>query len=304
MRASQIFIVCVIIGRMYARRALLYMPGDDRHKIEKALTLGVDCICMDMEDGVALDRKSAARQTIAAALRELDFRRSEKLTRINAVSSGLEAEDIQAVLPCRPDGLVIPKVETPEQIQWASEKIEAAERSHGWPLHSIRLLAGVETPKAILNLREIASPPRLQALIFGGEDYAASVGATRTPGAEELLYARSAVVAACAAYGLQAIDMVSVDFRDLEAVRREARFGAQLGYAGKQVIHPNQVGPVQEAFTPDQAAIQSALWLVEAFDLHQAKGSGAFALDGRMIDMPLVKAAQGVLERARAAGKI
>jgi len=289
---------------MHPRRALLYMPGDDRHKIEKALTLGVDCICMDMEDGVALNRKTEARRGIAAALRSLDFGPSEKLARINAVGSGLENEDIQAVLPFRPDGVVLPKVETVEQIQWASGKIEAAELAYDWPVHSIRLLAGVETPKGILNLKEIASQPRLEALIFGGEDYAAAVGATRTPAAEELLYARSALVAACAAYGLQAIDMVSVNFQDLEALRREARFGAQLGYAGKQVIHPDQVAPVQESFTPDEAAIAFALRLVQAFELHQAKGSGAFALDGRMIDRPLVQAAQGVLERARAAGKM
>jgi citrate lyase beta subunit len=289
---------------MHPRRALLYMPGHDRHKIEKALTLGVDCICMDMEDGVAPDRKGEARRGIAAALAELDFGHSERLARINAVGSGLETEDIQAVLPFHPDGVVLPKVETPEQIQWAGGMIEAAELAYGWPLHSIHLLAGVETPKAILNLKEIACLPHLEALIFGGEDYAASVGATRTPGAEELLYARSAVVAASAAYGLQAIDMVSVDFQDLAALRREARFGAQLGYSGKQVIHPKQVAPVQEAFTPDEAAIASARRIVEAFDLHQAAGSGAFALDGRMIDRPLVTAAQGVLERARAAGKI
>jgi citrate lyase subunit beta-like protein len=167
---------------MRARRALLYMPADDRHKIEKALTLGVDCVCMDMEDGVALNRKAKARRIIAAALRDLDFGRSEKLARLNAVGSGLEAEDLQAVLPFRLDGVVLPKVETLDQIQWASEKIEAAELERGWPLGSIRLLAGVETPKAILNLKDIASHPRLDALIFGGEDYAASVGAVRTPG--------------------------------------------------------------------------------------------------------------------------
>jgi citrate lyase beta subunit len=289
---------------MRARRALLYMPGDDRHKIEKALTQGVDCICMDMEDGVALNRKTAARQGIAKALLELDFGRSEKLVRINAAGSGLEDEDIQAVLPSRPDGVVIPKVEKPEQIAWAGEKIEGAELAHGWPLGSIRLLAGIETPKAIFNLKEIASQPRLDAFIFGGEDYAASVGATRTPEALELLYARSAVVAACAAYGLQAIDMVSVDFMDLEAIGREARFGAQLGYTGKQIIHPRQVAPVQAAFTPDEAALAQARRLVEAFETSQAAGAGAFALEGKMIDMPLVKAAKGILERARAAGKI
>ena len=289
---------------MHSRRALLYMPGHDRHKIEKALSTGVDCICMDMEDGVALNRKAEARRGITAALDELDFGGSEKLARINAVGSGLESEDMQAVLPCLPDGIVLPKVETAEQLRWAREKIETAELEHGWPLHSIGLLAGVETPKAILNLKEIAAQPRLEALIFGGEDYVAAGGATRTPGAEELLYARSAVVAACAAYALQAIDMVTIDFRDLETLRREARFGAQLGYTGKQVIHPNQVAPVQEAFTPDETAIAFARRLVEAFEMQQAKGSGAFVLDGRMIDRPLVKAAQSVLERARAAGKI
>ena len=289
---------------MRVRRALLYMPGDDRHKIEKSLTLGVDCVCMDMEDGVALNRKQAARLSIARALQELDFGRSEKLARINAAGSGLENEDIDAVLPFRPDGVVVPKVEQLSQIEWASEKIEAAELAYGWPVHSIRLLAGMETPRAIMNLKELASHPRLHALIFGGEDYAASVGATRTPAALELLYARSAVVMACAAYGLQAIDMVTVNFQDLEFVRREASFGAQLGYTGKQVIHPNQVAPVQEAFTPDEAAIRSARRLVEAFETQQAEGSGAFALDGRMIDNPLVVAAERVLERARAAGKI
>ncbi|MDI6768162.1 MAG: CoA ester lyase [Anaerolineales bacterium] len=289
---------------MPSRRALLYTPGDDRHKIEKALTFGVDCICMDMEDGVALNRKTEARTTIARALQELDFGISEKLARINAVGSGLEKDDIEAVLPYRPDGIVIPKIESLEQIQWASEIIEAAELAHGWPLNSIRILVGVETPKAILNLKEIASHPRLDALIFGAEDFAASVGAVRTPEAWEVFYARSAAVTAAAAYGLGAIDMVTIDFHDIEKVRREAEFGARLGCTGKQIIHPNQVQPAQEAFTPDDDAIAHARRLVEAFEEHQAKGSGAFALDGKMIDMPLVKAAQNVLARARAAGKI
>jgi citrate lyase beta subunit len=289
---------------MRARRALLYMPGDDRHKIEKALTLDVDCICMDMEDGVALNRKSEARRISAAALRELTFGHSEKLARINAAGSGLEMEDLETVLPSRPDGIVVPKVESLEQIQWVSGKIETAERSHGWPVNSIRMLVGVETAKAILNLKEIASHPRLDGLIFGGEDYAASVGAVRTPEAAELLYARSVVVTACAAFGLQAVDMVTIDFRDLETLRREAAFGAQLGYTGKQVIHPAQVGPVQEAFTPNDDSIEKARRLVEAFEAHQKEGKGAFALDGKMIDMPLVKVAQNLLVRARSAGRI
>jgi citrate lyase beta subunit len=283
---------------MRSRRALLYIPGDDRHKIEKALTLGADCVCMDLEDGVALNRKSEARRTVAAALGELNFGSSEKLVRINPVGSGMETEDLEAVLHSRPDGLVLPKVETADPLYWLAGKVEAAELAHGWPVNSIRLIAIIEQPKAIFNLKEIAATSRLDALVFGAEDLAASLGALRTREAWEVFYARSAVVTAAAAFGLQAIDMVSVDFKDLEALTEEARFGARLGYTGKQVIHPNQVAPVQAAFTPDKAAVDEARRLVEAFEAFQKEGKGAFALEGKMVDMPLVRAARNVLARA------
>ena len=289
---------------MHSRRALLYMPGDDWKKIAKSLTLGVDCICMDMEDGVAVNRKAEARETIAKALQELDFGKSEKMARINSVGTGWEQDDIDAVLPFHPNGIVIPKIESLDQIKWGSEIIEAAELKYGWPLNSVRMLVGVETAKGILNLKEIAPHPRLDGIIFGGEDFAASVGATRTPEATELLYARQAVIVACAAFGLQAIDIVTIDFKNLDVVRAEAEFGARLGYAGKQVIHPAQVEPVQAAFTPNEAAIANARKIVETFEASQREGRGAFALDGKMIDMPLLKNARKVLGRARAAGKV
>ena len=152
-------------------------------------------------------------------------------------------------------------------------------------------------------MREIASHPRLDALIFGGEDFAAALGATRTSEAVELLYARQSVLTVAAAFSLQAIDMVAIDFKDLEALRREAGFGASLGFTGKQIIHPAQVEPVQTAFTPGDEAIAHARRVVEGFEASKKQGKGSFALDGRMIDMPLVKNAQKVLERARAAGK-
>jgi citrate lyase beta subunit len=289
---------------MKSRRALLYMPGDDWKKIVKSITLGVDSICMDMEDGVAINKKAEARTTIAKALQELEFGRSEKLARINSVGSGLENDDIQAVLPYHPDGIVIPKLEELDQIEWASGIIEAAELEHGWPLNSIRLLVDVETAKGILNLKSIASHPRLDAIIFGGEDFAASIGAKRTRDATELLYARQAVLTAAAAFGLQAIDIVTIDFKDLDALRAESEFGARLGFTGKQIIHPAQVEPVQSAFTPNDVAIAHAKRIVENFEASQAHGAGAFALDGKMIDMPVVKNAQKVLDRAKAAGRI
>jgi citrate lyase beta subunit len=280
------------------------MPGDDWKKITKSITLGVDCICMDMEDGVAVNRKAEARATIAKALQELDFGQSEKLARINSVGSGWEKDDIAAVLPYRPDGIVIPKIEAPEQVQWASDIIAGAELNYGWPLNSIRMLVGVETARGILNLKEIASHPRLDGIIFGGEDFAASVGAIRSSDATELIYARQAVIVACAAFSLQAIDIVHIDFKDAEGLRVEAEQGAGFGFSGKQVIHPNQVQVTQEAFTPSDAAIANAKRIVETFEASQKEGKGAYALDGKMIDMPLLKNAQKVLGRAKAAGKI
>lgn len=289
---------------MRARRALLYIPGDDLRKIRKATTLAVDCVCLDMEDGVALSRKDAARATIPDALAGLDFGRAERLVRINPAGSGLAADDLAAALLARPDGVVIPKVEDAETIRWASAASAAAEQANGWPAQGIGLVAMVETARGIVNLREIASAdPRLQALIFGAEDLAGDIGALRTPAAWEVFYARSAVVTHATACGLQAIDMVYIDYRDAAGLAREAAFGAQLGYAGKQVIHPDQIAPVQEAFTPDDAAIARAQRIINAMREHQEGGRGAFALDGQMIDMPLVKAAERVLARARAAGK-
>ena len=279
------------------------MPGDNWKMITKSITLGVDSICMDMEDGTAINKKAEARAAIAKALQELDFGASEKLARINSVGSGWEKDDIEAVLPYRPDGIVIPKVESIEQVEWASRIIEDAELKNGWPVNSIRILIGVETAKGILNLKEIAAHPRLDAIIFGGEDFAASIGAVRTKDAIELLYARQAVIVACTAYDLQPIDIVTIDYKDLEALKAEAEFGARLGFSGKQVIHPNQVPVAQEAFTPSDEAITYARRIVETFEASQKEGKGAYSLDGKMIDMPLLKNAQKVLARAKAAGK-
>jgi citrate lyase beta subunit len=281
------------------------MPGDDLRKIRKATTLDVDCVCMDMEDGVALNRKVEARQTIAEALQALDFGRSERLARINAIDSGFEADDLRTVLPARPDGIVIPKVESAEQIRWASGIIAEQETLHGWPAGGICLLVVVETARGIVNLEHIASAdPRLQGIIFGAEDFAGDIGATRTPEGWEVFYARSAVVTHAAAFDLQAIDMVCIDFNDLEGLRREALEGARLAFAGKQVIHPNQIATVQQAFTPSDQAIAYALQVIQAFEENQQAGKGAFALDGKMIDAPILKAAERVIALAGAAGKL
>jgi len=290
---------------MRVRRALLYMPGSDLRKIEKAATLGVDSACLDLEDGVAANRKAEAREIIARALETLDFGKTEKLARINAVGTGLEADDLAAVLPSQPDGIVVPKVSDAAQVRWVSEQIGAVEHARGWKLGSIRLIAMIESARGVVNLREIASADaRLDALIFGAEDFAVDVGATRTDEGLEVLYARSAIATHCAAFGLQAIDLLFLNFHDMDGLRAEARRGSELGYNGMQIIHPNQIAPVQEAFTPDDAQIAQAVRIVDAYRVHLKEGKGAFALDGKMVDMPIIKAAERVLARAKAAGKI
>ncbi len=163
----------------------------------------------------------------------------------------------------------------------------------------------IETALGVVNLKEIASAnPRLQGLIFGAEDLAGNIGAVRSRAGWEIFYARSAVVTHAAAFGLQAIDMVWMDLHDIDGLREESLQGAHMAYTGKQIIHPNQVEPVQAAFTPSDELIAQALRVIEAARQHQDAGKGAFALDGKMVDAPVVKAAERILERARAAGRV
>jgi citrate lyase beta subunit len=279
------------------------MPGDDRHKIEKGAALDVDSIIMDLEDGVALNRKDAARETISAALREADFGRTERLVRINAIGTGLYGDDLAQTVEAHPDGYVLPKAESAGQIREISRHLLEAETRHGWPENSIALLAIVETARGILNLHEIAaSDPRLTALIFGAEDLAGDIGAKRTPDGWEVFYARSAVVLHAKAYGLQAIDTVYVDLQDVDGLVTDTEQALYMGYTGKLAIHPRQVEPIQRVFTPSAEEIQQAKRLIDAHTAHQQAGAGAFQLDGKMVDMPIVRAAETVLARARAAG--
>ncbi|HBY95080.1 MAG: CoA ester lyase [Ardenticatenaceae bacterium] len=285
------------------RRALLFTPGDEMHKIEKAAKLNVDSLIMDLEDGVALNRKAEARRTVATALRTLGFGQTERLVRLNPAGSPWQGDDLSATIDARPDGYVLPKVESPEEVRVLSTTIAAAERARGWPEGSIRLLVMIETALGVLQLRQIAAAdPRLEALIFGAEDLAGDLGATRTPEGWEIFYARSAVVVAAAAYGLQAIDMIFAHLTDLDGLSRETRQAAQMGYSGKTVIHPRQIEPVQAVFTPSSEEIERAQRLIEAYAEFQAGGTGAFAWEGKMVDAPMIRAAEQTLARARAAG--
>lgn len=287
------------------RRSVLFMPGDSMRKIEKAIGLGVDSIVMDLEDGVAPSQKDEARRTILAALQTLDFGRSERLVRINPIGSPFASEDLEATIAGRPDGYVIPKVEFDEQLQAVTEFLEQEEKRRGWPAGGIKLLPIIESALGVMNVREIAlADDRLDALLFGAEDLAGDMGIQRTKEGWEVFYARSAVVTAAKAYRLQAIDIVCFDLQDAEGFEAECRMGRQLGYDGKMVIHPRQVEPAQRIFSPSPEEIDRAQRIVDAYQAYQPAGTGAFALDGRMVEMPVVRMAENVLRKARAAGLV
>ena len=285
------------------RRAVLFMPGDSLRKIEKAIGLHVDSIAMDLEDGVALNQKAEARRTIAEALTTLDFGRSERLVRMNPMGSELAEADLRSTIAARPDGYVLPKAEYAEQIEALAEFLSLEERQRGWPAGQIKILPIVETAQGVMNVRELAvADARVSALFFGAEDLAGDMGAVRTREGWEIFYARSAVVTAAKASRLQAIDMVYFDLHDLDGFEAECRAGRQMAYDGKMVIHPRQVEIAQRVFAPSPDEVMRAQRIVEAHENAQAAGLGAFALDGKMVDMPVVRMAEHVLARARAAG--
>lgn len=278
------------------RRSLLFAPGDDLRKLGKAAQSSADAVILELEDGVASDRKAIARQTVREAAAALDFGRREKLIRVNDVATPFFEADVRETIGTRPDGFVLPKVESAGDVRRICNLIDVAERERGWPAGGIDLIILIETPRGILNLREICeADARLRAIIFGAEDYASFIGARRTREASEVLFARSAVVNACGAFNLQPIDMVFIDFNDAAGLEQECMRGRQLGFAGKQVIHPKQIEIVNRCFTPSAEEITWARRVMDAFRASQHAGRGAFALDGKMIDLPVVRQAERIL---------
>jgi citrate lyase beta subunit len=296
------------------RRALLFVPGDQRARLEKAAGLAragvpsadgtplpLDAVIADLEDGVALSQKSAARQTIVTALRELDCGAAERIIRINPVGTPYWLDDLAGTIDARPDAVLIAKVEAADQVTAVADWLTESERERGWPVGAIGLLALLETARGIVFAREIAAAsPRLTALCFGAEDLAGSTGAIRQPDLSEAAYARSAVVLHAKAFGLQAIDtpFIRLGAAALPDLAAEARAALVLGYDGKLAIHPEQIPVITTAFAPSPDEVAAARRLLDAYEAQQAAGIGAFAFEGRMIDLPAVRHARAVLSRA------
>jgi citrate lyase beta subunit len=275
------------------QRSFLFAPCDDMRKLHKAAQSNADAVILELEDGVALDRKAIARKNAREAATALDFGRRGKLIRVNDVTTPFFEDDVRETIDAQPDGYVLPKVESPADVLRMCGLLDEAEARNGWRAGGISLMIMIETPRGILTLREICeATPRLHAIIFGADDYARCVGAIRTRAASEVLFARGAVVNACGAYGLHAIDMVFTDFNDAVGLEQECLQGRQMGFAGKQVIHPKQIDIVNRCFTPSAEEVAWAQRVVDGFRTSQCR---AFALDGKMIDLPVVRQAERVL---------
>ncbi|XP_061580644.1 citramalyl-CoA lyase, mitochondrial [Cololabis saira] len=291
--------------RYVPRRAVLYCPGNDERKLKKLASLDVDCAVLDCEDGVALSKKAEARETIPRVLAELDLGRTEKCVRVNSVSSGLAELDLQVLLagPVLPTAIMLPKVEDVQEVRWFVDRFRQNLKGRV-PAEPLRLVTFVETAMGLLNFQAVCEEIRRLApdaglhhdgVVFGSDDFCASIGATRTKDARELLYARQKVVVTTKAFGLQAIDLVYIDYGDVEGLRLQAREGALMGFTGKQVIHPLQVQVVQQEFSPSQDQVRWAEELITAFREHQEEGKGAFTFRGSMIDMPSLKQAENIV---------
>ncbi len=240
------------------RRAWLYVPGDQERKVTKAANLDADVICLDLEDAVVPDRKTEARRLVVRALQTRSFRAGEVWVRINPPTTPWGEADLSAVMQVAPRlrGVVLPKVSAPWEVNWAARRLQEAEEAHGL-LRGRLLLAGlIETARGVVHLEDILeASPRLAVLLFGAEDLAADLGATRTPQGREIAYARGRFLVTVKAYERQAIDMVYIAYKDLEGLAREAREAALMGFDGKQIIHPAQVPVINEVFTPSKEAL-------------------------------------------------
>jgi len=287
---------------MDLKRSWMFVPGHRQKMIDKALGLNADAIMLDIEDGVAPSEKDTARKLIAEALGRERLRRSPaRFVRINAIGHERMAADLGAVLRPGLDGLVLPKVETPEEVLKVDAILKEREPAVKVERGSVKFLVAVESPRGLLNAPAIAaSTDRVIGLMFGAEDYGRELGlpTAREGEARDLIYARSAMVVAAASAHVQAVDGVWVDLQDSEGLLGFARQSRRLGFSGMSLIHPSQIDPINGVFSPTPEEIDYSQRVVQAYEEAVARGDGSIAFGGQLIDRPIVERARRTLEMA------
>lgn len=290
-------------------RSLLFVPGDSERKQAKAFSSGADALILDLEDSVAGAQLPAARQRVRELLDARAGQSAPELwVRPNGPASGRLLDDLVAILPGRPAGLVLPKVSDAAELIEVDHYLTALEKQAGLALSSIRLIViATETPRALFNLGGFggAAPSRLAGITWGMEDLSAALGATGKTEPDGSLtpvleLARSMCLLAAGAAGVQAIDGVHAAFRDAAGLEREAARARRDGFTAKLAIHPDQVPIINAAFTPTSAEVEHARRVVAAFAA--SPGAGVTSLDGRMLDRPHLVLAERILELSKRSG--
>ena len=290
-------------------RSWMFVPGDRQKMIDKAVALPVDAILLDIEDGVAPAAKETARKQIAESLDRIAVQKKEnpsyrtpaRYVRINAVGHERMNADVEYVIRPALEGLAVPKVETPDQVNVVEKILDEREPKMGMVRGSVRLLLALESPRGLFNAYAIAtSSPRVIGLMFGAEDFSRelSLPLRREGEAVDLIYARSAMVTAAAAAHVQAVDGVWPNFQDMEGLEKFALQSRRLGFSGMSLIHPAQIDEVNAAFTPTSEEVDYCRRVVQAFDDARSRGEGAIAFGGQLLDMPIVDRARQTIALA------
>ncbi len=290
---------------MKLRRSLLYVPGNMPGMLQNIPVFEADGVMIDLEDAVPLQEKDAARVLTRNFLRSYQQRNKEMFVRINPLDTPYGYEDLREVLPALPDGIRLPKAETPELVEKLDTLLTEQEERLNLEIGHFKIIPSIESAQGVLNCVETArASSRIVALAFGAEDYTASMEIDRTKTGEELFSARTQVVWAAKAAGVQAIDTIFSDVNDMEALRAETSLIKRLGFTGKSLVNPRQIEVIHEVFRPTLEEIQNAQDVMDAIKRAREMGTGVISLRGRMVDAPVVTRAARTLRTAVAFGMI
>ena len=280
-------------------RSLQFVPGNRRDMLGKARGFRADALVADLEDSVPPDEKSAARELVAELVPTLSKLGQKVMVRVNSLDTGRTAEELCGVVCPQLYGISLGKVDSPWHIKECERLLSVEEARQGMPQGVVRIIPWIESAAGVLSASSIAAASsRVVALAFGAEDFTNDMGLQRTEGGEEVAFPRAMIPIVARAAGIVALDTPYVRFRDAEGLRREAESAATLGYKGKFAIHPAQLETINAVFTPREEDLEYARRVVAAWEESTAQGRGALALDGEMVDVPVVKRAYNLLELA------
>jgi len=271
-----------------------FVPGSNQRNIDKVATLEADAFIFDLEDAVAISEKQNARDKVIQAIAR--YQQKNIFVRVNSFDSPYFLEDVRQVVVQGVDGIVLPKAETPAQLQVLDKLLLEKEQELNIPLGSIKIVALIESALGIHHAVELANFYRVTRLAFGAIDYTLDIGATLTEHGSELLFAKSQLVLASRVAKIEGpIDVVYVDIYNEEGLRKEVTFSKELGFKGKLIVHPAQLKVVNEVYTPTDSEVEQAKKIIQAAAEAEEQGKGVVSVDGKMIDLPVIKKAEGVL---------